>query len=168
MKKILSFVVVVLFAATNLFAQEKSTPQSPRVSAKSENVEISYGQPSKRGREIFGGLVPYGKVWRTGANEATEITFKKVTKFGGVVVKPGTYTLFTIPDNGHWEFILNSKLGQWGAFKYDEIKKNDVAHIKVPAGKTSSPVEKLTIAVTDHNLNVQWDMTSVNVPLSVM
>ncbi|MDR3678820.1 MAG: DUF2911 domain-containing protein [Flavipsychrobacter sp.] len=166
MKKIASFIAIATLAATSTFAQEK-TVASPRVTAKSENVTVSYGQPSKKGREIFGGLVPYGQVWRTGANEATEITFSKVTKFGGKTVKPGTYTLFTTPEKNEWTIILNSKLKQWGSFKYDEIKKNDVLHVTVPVQQLNAPVEKLTINVTDASLNIQWDKTGVTVPMSV-
>jgi hypothetical protein len=166
MKKLVSFIAIAVLSTTSMLAQDK-TVASPRMTAKSDNVSISYGQPSKKGRDIFGGLVPYGQVWRTGANEATEITFSKVTKVAGHTVKPGTYSLFTIPEKSEWTIILNSKLKQWGSFKYEEIKKNDVLHITVPAKQAGMAVEKFTIAVTDANLNMQWDMTSVDVPLAV-
>jgi len=169
MKKIVSFIAIALLVATgvNVHAQEKGAPASPRMTSKSANVEVSYGQPSKKGREIFGGLVPYGQVWRTGANEATEITFKNVTKFGDKIVKPGTYSLFTIPNQTEWTIILNSKLKQWGSFKYDEIKKNDVLHITVATQKLDAPVEKFTISATDNSLKMQWDMTGVTIPMEV-
>ena len=98
MKQFLLF--FALLAGTTGFAtaqEKKGPPASPRMTAEGKNVKVSYGQPSKKGRVIFGELVPYGKVWRLGANEATEITFEKDGSFGGKPVKAGTYTLFTIP-----------------------------------------------------------------------
>jgi hypothetical protein len=140
--------------------------QSPKMTAEGKNVKVTYGQPSKRGREIFGRLVTYGKVWRTGANEATEITFAKDGNFGGKTVKKGTYTLFTIPGETEWTIILNSELKQWGAFKYDEIKGKNVLETKVPSKKNNSMVEKFTIEVSDTALNMMWDQTLVSVPLA--
>src|SRR5215207_5291821 len=141
-------------------------PKSPRVKAEGKDVEVAYGQPSKRGRVIFGELEPYGKVWRTGANEATEITFKKDAVFGGQQVKAGTYTLFTIPTEKEWTVILNPELKQWGAYGYDKIKAKDLPHVKVPAQKVDSPVEKLTLRFNEQNsLVIEWDQTKVEVPI---
>ena len=94
MKQILSF-SLLLFCFLGALAQEQML--SPKATAKGNDIEITYGQPSKRGRVIFGELVPYGEIWRAGANEATEITFKKDMSFAGKQVKAGTYALFTIP-----------------------------------------------------------------------
>lgn len=141
-------------------------PKSPRVSSEGKDVKVAYGQPSKRGRVIFGQLEPYGKVWRTGANEATEITFTKDVTFGGQPVKKGTYTLFTIPNENEWAVILNPELKQWGAYGYDKIKAKDLPHIKVPAKKLDTPVEKLTLRFDDKNsLIIEWDQTQVEVPI---
>jgi hypothetical protein len=141
-------------------------PKSPRVTAEGKDVKVAYGQPSKRGRVIFGQLEPYGKVWRTGANEATEITFAKDVTFGGQPVKKGTYTLFTVPNENEWTVILNPELKQWGAYGYDKIKDKDLPHVKVPAKKLSSPVEKLTLRFDDKNsLIIEWDQTQVEVPI---
>ncbi len=141
-------------------------PKSPRVTADGKDVSVSYGQPSKRGRVIFGQLEPYGKVWRTGANEATEITFKKDATFGGQAVKAGTYTLFTIPNENEWTVILNPELKQWGAYGYDKIKSKDLPHVKVPAKKVDSPVEKLTLKFDEkNNLVIEWDQAHVEVPI---
>ena len=129
---------------------------------------MAYGQPSKRGRVIFGQLEPYGKVWRTGANEATEITFKKDAVVGGQQVKAGTYTLFTIPNESEWTVILNPELKHWGAYGYDKIKSKDLPHITVPAQKLDSPVEKLTLSFDEKNsLIIEWDQTKVEVPIKV-
>lgn len=158
MKKLL-FLFLGLLVTGNLFAQ------SPKVSAESANASVTYGQPSKKGREIFGKLVPYGKVWRTGANEATEITIKKTVKIGSAIVKPGTYSLFTIPTEGEWTIILNSSLKQWGSYDYDKIKANDVANFKIASKSLDTVVEKLTIDINDQNLNISWDKTMVSIPL---
>ena len=129
-------------------------------------MKVAYGQPSKRGRVIFGQLEPYGKVWRTGANEATEITFTKDATFGGQAVKAGTYTLFTIPNENEWTVILNPELKQWGAYGYDKIKDKDLPHVKVPAKKLDAPVEKLTLKFDEKNsLVIEWDQTHVEVPI---
>ncbi|HYD22038.1 MAG TPA: DUF2911 domain-containing protein [Flavipsychrobacter sp.] len=138
---------------------------SPRATAEHGNVSVDYGQPSKRGRVVFGGLEPYGQVWRTGANEATVITFKKDGTFGGKPVKAGKYTLYTIPREKEWEVILNSKLEQWGAYDYEKIKGNDVLHVTVPSGSTKEVVEKFTITVMADAMVMEWDQTRVSVPI---
>ena len=167
MKKILLMLTILATTSSMVFSQEtQKAVQSPRVTAEGKNVKISYGQPSKRDRVIFGKLVPYGEVWRTGANEATEITFTKDGTFGGKPVKAGTYTLFTIPGEKEWTFILNSELKQWGAFKYNEIKGKDVLQVKAPATTISgAPVEKLTITLPAGKLVLEWDKTKVEVPV---
>ncbi|CAA9316049.1 MAG: FIG00650431: hypothetical protein [uncultured Cytophagales bacterium] len=140
-------------------------PSSPRVTAESKNVKVEYGQPSKRGRVIFGELLPYGEVWRTGANQATEITFAKDGTFGGKPVKKGTYTLFTIPAAREWTIILNSQLGQFGAFEYDQHKSKNVLEVLVASRKTQAVVEKLSIRPSDTALVIEWDTTSVSIPM---
>lgn len=160
-KTLLLTVIIIATSSTISFAQ-----QSPRVTAEGDNVKIGYGQPSKRDREIFGKLVPYGEVWRTGANNATEITFAKDATFGGKPIKAGTYTLFTIPTEKEWTFILNSTLGQWGAYEYNNIKDKDVLQVKVPSSTISGdPVEKLTITLPAGKLLLEWDKTKVEVPI---
>jgi hypothetical protein len=163
MKKMF-FLSGILFLAVAACSQK--TPASPRVTAEGKNVTVAYGQPSKKGRVIFGELEKYGKVWRAGANEATEITFAKDGSFGGKPVKAGTYSLFVIPNEKDWTIILNSTLKQWGAFKYDQIKDKDVLNVNVPVKKTASPVEKLTYRFTDTGMVIEWDDTQVEVPLN--
>ncbi|HPI80519.1 MAG TPA: DUF2911 domain-containing protein, partial [Cyclobacteriaceae bacterium] len=90
-------------------------------------AKVVYGRPQKKGRTILGGLEKYGKVWRTGANETTEIKLYKDVTVGDKMVKAGTYSLYTIPDKDKWVIIFNSKLDTWGAFEYDESK--DVARV---------------------------------------
>jgi len=160
MKKfLLSGVIAVMAIAI-------SCAQSPKASAEGKGVKVNYGQPSKKGRVIFGGLEPFGKVWRAGANNATEITFDKDVKFGGKAIKAGTYTLFVTPNEKDWTIILNSELKQWGAFKYEEIKGKDVVHVTVPIKKLDTVVEKLTYRFTDKNaLIIEWDQTQVTIPI---
>lgn len=161
--KHLLFLSMVVFSVLASCAQ---APQSPKASAEGNGVKVNYGQPSKRDRVIFGKLVPYGEVWRTGANEATEITFTKDVNFGGAQVKAGTYTLFTIPTEKDWTVILNSQLKQWGAYDYEKYKNKDVAKIKVPSSKTENVVEKLTYRFTPANdLVIEWDQTRISIPI---
>src|SRR5829696_3874612 len=118
MKKLL-FLSTVVLTVLSACAQDR---KSPHETVEGKDVKVTYGRPYKKGRVIFGGLEKYGKVWRTGADEATEITFANDVNFGGKRVKAGTYTLFTIPDRNQWTVILNSQLGQWGAYDYEKYK----------------------------------------------
>jgi hypothetical protein len=140
---------------------------SPHETVSSDNVSVTYGRPYKKGRDIFGGLVPYNEVWRLGADKATQITFSKDVKFAGKPVKAGTYTLFAIPTEKEWEFILNSQLDQWGAFSYEKNKDKDVLHVKVPASKIEDVVDQFTIRFPSKTLMVlEWDKTQVSLPIS--
>jgi hypothetical protein len=131
-------------------------------------AKVTYGRPLKKGRTMLGGTEAYGKVWRTGANESTEIKLYKDVTFGDKKIPAGTYTLYTIPDKDEWTVIFNSKLDTWGAYEYDESK--DVARIKVPAGKTESEVEAFTIAFDGGKdgtgtMALAWENTLVKVPI---
>jgi len=154
----------VAFAAFSASAQNRVSPHDT-VSA--PHVKVTYGRPYKKGRDIFGSLEKYGVVYRVGADEATTITFDKDVKFGGAPVKAGTYTLFATPNETEWTIILNSQLGQWGAFKYNQYKDKDIAQVKVPVQKLDKVVEQLTISFPGNNkLRIEWDKTRVDVPLS--
>lgn len=144
--------------------QEQKKLLSPKASTENKDIKIAYGQPSKRGRVIFGGLVPYDSVWRTGANEATEITFKRDGSFGGKKIKAGTYTLFTIPSEKEWEVILNKQLGQWGAYEYEKYKRKNVLRTTVPVYELPDELEKFTITVKKDTVTFEWDRTGVAVP----
>ncbi|MBL7849050.1 MAG: DUF2911 domain-containing protein [Cyclobacteriaceae bacterium] len=131
-------------------------------------TKITYSQPHKHGRAIFGALVPYGQVWRTGANEATELTITKDIKINGLDLKAGTYSLFTIPGKESWTIILNSDLGQWGAYNYNS--KLDVLRFDVPVVPVTEFVyEAFTILIDPKNskadLVLAWDRTKVIIPL---
>lgn len=132
-------------------------------------VKIVYGQPYKRNRQIFGNLVSYNEVWRTGANEATELTTTKDLIFAGKKLEAGTYTLFSIPQQSDsWTIILNGTLGQWGAFEYDS--STDVMRVEAPSRNTDMVTEALTIEFSEihgdsTNIVMQWDQTIVKIPI---
>ncbi len=133
-------------------------------------VKITYSQPQKKKRAVFGQLVPYGKVWRTGANEATEITTVKDIMLDNQVLKAGTYSIFTIPGEKQWTIIINSDVGQWGAYNYNE--KKDVFRFDVPAETTSKIYEPFTILFDQKNevadLLIMWDNIKVKIPVKFL
>lgn len=132
-------------------------------------IRVIYSRPQKNGREIFGKLVPFDKVWRTGANEATEIKFYEDVELAGKKVKAGTYSLFTIPGEKEWTIILNSDADYWGAYSYNE--KNDVVRVSAPATQLNTEVENFTIQFDKKGdrqgvMKLAWDKTVVEVPFT--
>ncbi|MDJ0645784.1 MAG: DUF2911 domain-containing protein [Flavobacteriaceae bacterium] len=132
-------------------------------------VKVVYGRPSvEKNKEAFGNKIPFGELWRTGANEATEIKLYQDTVFDDVVVKAGTYVLLTIPGENEWEVILNSNLDVWGAFQYDP--KADVVRVKVPVSKAEM-LQSFSIAFkkgSEHlNMVLGWGSTRVKVPMRI-
>lgn len=162
MKKLLLLAVAAITFG-GAIAQERKRA-SPHETVSNEVVSVTYGRPYKKGRVIFGQLEKFGTVWRVGADEATEITFKKDGSFGGQPVKAGTYTLFAIINEKEWEIILNTELKQWGAYGYEKIKDKNVLSSKVPTQKTASVVEQLTITAEADGLIISWDDTMVKIP----
>lgn len=125
-------------------------------------AKVVYSRPQLNGRAISS-LAPNGKVWRTGANESTEITFYKDTTIGGKSVKAGTYTLFTIPGEKEWTIIINSTVDSWGSYSYDESK--DVARVMAPASVGEDSIEAFAIAFDkDGTMYLGWDKVRVAVP----
>lgn len=134
------------------------------------DIQVNYGRPGAKGRKVFGGLVPYGHVWRTGANTATKISFSTPVKLNGNEVPAGTYELFTIPGTEQWTIIIHKNMSQWGAYSYDE--KNDVVRFTAGPVTLATPVETLEISFNDlrdesATLNIAWDKTRVPVNLTV-
>lgn len=132
-------------------------------------VDVQYGSPSKKGREVFGGLVPYGEVWRTGANEATVLTTDTPLVIGGEELPAGSYSLFTIPGETEWTLIFNSVAEQWGAFEYDAGQ--DVLRTVATPGAPDALQEQFSISferVSDLEalLVLEWDDVRVSVPLA--
>jgi hypothetical protein len=167
---------IALIFSTNSFAQDfggldkspmdmATYPSSYRVSDKM--VRVIYSRPQLKGRSMSE-LAPSGKVWRTGANEAVEITFYQDMNVGGTVVKAGTYSLFTIPGDSEWTVILNSNLNQWGAYSYDESA--DVARVMASTSKGSKSLEAFSIAFNEVDNGVHmvmgWGDVRVAVPMS--
>lgn len=164
MKKLL-IVLFALLLNNGLFAQEKRASPLVNKTDSFENIEvkINYGETSMKGREIFGNLVPYGKVWRTGANEASVIEFNKDVKLNGKLVKAGKYSLYTIPGEEKWTIILNSIWDQWGAYNYDESK--DVIRFEVEAEEVEKH-EKLNITLSKEGMiQIIWEETMVEFQL---
>ncbi len=157
--KIFLMLAFVAFFAAPACAQRKS----PHDTVTTSNIKLTYGRPYKKDRVVFGGLEKYGEVWRTGADEATMITFAKDGTFGGKPVKAGSYSLFSIPGEQEWTVILNSEVGQWGT-RYNKDK--DVLQVKVPSKKLDSVVEQHTMRFTDSDLIIEWDKTQVAVPVN--
>ncbi|MFO1475533.1 MAG: DUF2911 domain-containing protein [Verrucomicrobiota bacterium] len=133
------------------------------------DFEIVYSRPSIKGRTIFGGLVPYDQVWRTGANQSTKITFNTPVKFNDVEVPAGTYALYTIPGEAEWTIILYKNTALWGSFNYDP--KDDVVRVKSTPVNLAESVETFTIEFNDlrdesATLGIMWDHTYVPVKVS--
>jgi len=182
MKKAIHCVAPLVIAACFLASPVRSEPAratgpqfpqaSPAASFKEHigltELSVEYSRPGVKGRKIFGGLVPYGEVWRTGANAATKISFNTDVNFGGTAVPPGDYALFTIPDPSEWTVILNKVSGQWGSYAYDA--KNDVARVKVKPASMPDLLETMTISVNDvHDdsamLTIAWEKTRASVKI---
>lgn len=133
-------------------------------------IRLIYTRTAKKEREVFGKLVPYGKVWRVGANECTEIKFYQDVTVAGKTVKAGTYSLFAIPNETEWTLILNTDLDQWGAYSYNVA--NDVLRVNVPVKKSDAVIEHLSIqfaksAEKEALLRMGWDTTLVELPISL-
>ena len=130
-------------------------------------ARVIYSRPNKGDRQVFGELIAYGKLWRLGANEATEIEFFQNVKIGNDKVKKGRYTMYSIPEAGKWTVIFNKENDTWGSFGYDA--KKDVAKITVPVQLAPAVVEAFTMmmdkANNGFNLHILWDNTKVSLPI---
>ncbi len=161
MKKI--FLLAAVFATITGFGQNR---KSPHDTVSTKDVTVTYGRPFKHDRVIFGELVKYGEVWRLGADEATTISFSKNTKMGNVDIPAGTYTMFALVNETEWTIILNSVLGQWGAFSYKKNKDKDVAMVPVATQRLSANVEQFTIRFEEDSIMIiEWELMQVRVPV---
>jgi hypothetical protein len=181
MKKILKWVLitfaslaVVLFIAFQIMRTQtkKHSPEATvELSEGDLQLSVFYNRPYKKGREIFGGLVPYGEVWRTGANEATTFTTNKDLMIDGQILPAGKYTLWTIPGPDQWTVIFNGKQYSWGVNfngKPSREPEADVLEVQVPVQTLEQPVEQFTISFEEGenlSLALEWDRTRVAVPL---
>jgi hypothetical protein len=172
-KHLAAGVLLVLMVATLATAQQPQQDKSKRpsphdlteVTLKGKKITIEYGRPYLKGRKVGQELAPYGKVWRTGADEATTLTTETDLTIGGVKVPAGKYTLYTLPSEGTWKLIINKQTGQWGT-KYDESQ--DLARIDMNKSPLPQSVEQFTISFnktseTTADLNLDWENTRVSV-----
>ncbi len=168
MRKFAITTLSLLFVSTLLFAADepKKAPLSPPAKATATigaaHLTIDYSAPSKRGRAIMGGLVPWGKVWRTGANAATTLVTDRDLMIGSIHVPAGTYTLYTIPNEKEWTLIVNKQTGQWGT-NYDESK--DLGRVKMTVAPVAETVETLDIGFAKNALTITWENTRASVPV---
>ena len=168
-RKHLVAVVIAIFAV-GITAQEKKPPLSPPGTASvkfddGKTVTIDYSRPSVRDRKIFGGLIPYGQVWRTGANSATSLKTDVDLTIGGAGVPAGSYTLYTIPSENGWKLIINKQTGQWGT-DYDE--KQDLARVDMRVANNATSKEQFTISRDktggqSATLKLDWANTAASV-----
>lgn len=164
-------IAALAFTCTN--AQSIRTPQpSPGQTIKQDfgvsTIELNYSRPGIKGRNIFGDLVPFGKIWRTGANSATRIKFSDDVSIGGQALKAGEYAIYTIPNEDEWEFIINKGSENWGT---DYKQEDDIIRVKAKAQKLGSPVETFTMQFANVkpasvDLQLMWDKTLVSIPIT--
>jgi hypothetical protein len=172
MRKIINVLAFTLITAYAGHAQLKTPAPSPTQNIKQEfglaNIELSYSRPIMKGRKIMGDLVPFGKVWRTGANQATTLTFGDEVTIGGTKVPAGKYGLVTIPEAGSWTFIITKQLDITSPAAYKQ--ENDVVRVKVKPVLVAAAAESFTmqfvnVKATTCELQVQWDKTVVKLPI---
>lgn len=174
MKRTILFCILVLTLNTLGFAQQdKSKRPSPPAQADcklsdGKTVHIDYSSPRVKGRKIYGGLVPYGQVWRAGANEATTLVTDTNLSVGGKDVPAGTYTLFTVPKEDKWTLIISKKTGEWGVPYPGE--SDDFARVDMQVSKLGSPMENFTIGLNPTGsactLQMDWENTRATVDLT--
>lgn len=176
------FVVTLAFLLYSVFFGSLKTvfwPLSPKDSAAIElndlKLKVEYNRPSKRERDIFGALVPYNKVWRTGANEATTFSTNKDLIIQGMLLPKGDYTLWTVPMEERWKVMFNSGQYQWGVDEKMEPMWDpnyDVIELEVPVKQLESVVEKFTISFDNATGNLKmtlaWDSTMIEIPIQLI
>jgi len=162
-------IVMCVFVVTSFAQQPASPPASAQCKfADGKTIKVDYSSPRMRGRKIYGGLVPSGEVWRTGANAATTFVPNTDVNVGGTNVPAGSYTIFTIPNTDKWVLIINKKTGEWGIpYKYesDELARVDMKVSRIPA-----PVENFTIAFEEKGssctMNLDWENTRASIDIT--
>jgi len=169
-------VLIVLFGAGAWAQQDKqdkrlSPHETVTASIGGVTLTVAYGRPFKKNRDIFGGLVPYGKVWRTGADEATTLTTTGEITLGGLKLPKGSYAIFTVPSkDDKWQLIVNKNAKQWGAFTYDP--RDDLGKTTLAVGADKPAVEQLTIGLAASgddagSLSISWDHTTARAPITI-
>jgi len=174
MRKLTLLSLSLLLTAAIVADEPAKKPLSPATKTEAtvggKHITIDYSAPSKRDRVIMGGLVPYGKVWRTGANQATTLKTDTDLMIGSIHVPAGTYTLFTIPNEKEWTLIVNKQSGLWGTNSYDE--KQNLGQTKMTVSAPKKPVETFCIVLPSSKeqkstLSMMWENTQASVPVIV-
>jgi len=167
-------VFILLFSMTSTKAQINKPSLSPRIVKEQmvgfAKLKLDYGQANRQGRQIFGGLIPYDKIWRTGANSSTKITFDKALQFAGNNVEAGTYALYTIPNPEKWTIILSNNSKLWGSAGYKE--EDDYIRFEIPKVELKDTLETFTIYLENFHYNgadmlIAWENTKIKIPLSM-
>ncbi|MFC0605158.1 DUF2911 domain-containing protein [Winogradskyella pulchriflava] len=158
----------------NIFAPRLSPKDTAKITLNDLKLEVEYNRPSKRDRIVFGALVPYDRVWRTGANEATTFETNQNLLIDGILLKKGKYTLWTVPMENSWKVMFNSKQYEWGVDEKMEPMWDpnyDVLEIVVPSQDLEETVEQFTIAFDNKlgtlKLTMAWDQTLIEIPMKV-
>ncbi|SRR6056297_867160 len=182
LKRLVIFLLVIgslfyFFGLPYLRVQTKKNSPEKTTSyvLKGADLKVSYSSPAKKGRTIFGELVPYNKVWRTGANEPTTFTNSESIKIIDKDLEPGTYSLWTIPNKNSWKVIFNGEVPDWGVTlssggaKTTRDADQDVLEVEIPVRELTTPVENFTIAFEEDTqlyLNLSWDMVKIRIPIN--
>ena len=181
LKRLLIFLTLVALGlllysvfVENIFAPRLSPKDSAKLELNDLNLKVEYNRPSKREREVFGALVPFNEVWRTGANEATTFETNKDLMIDGALLKKGKYTIWTVPMENAWRVMFNTKQYKWGVNEKMEPMWDpnfDAIEIEVPTRKLDNTVEKFTIAFDNSTGNLKltlaWDRTLIAIPIQV-
>jgi hypothetical protein len=166
--KTLSLFAIAFLTSTMVFAQKPSPAETATGTVAGSEIKVHYSSPAVKGRKIWGGLVPYDKVWRTGANEATIFETSKDIKIGGKTLKAGKYSLYTKPGEKEWQIIFNSKTGQWGinmdGSTTDDPSK-DVLVTSVKPMKSKSMNERFKIEINSKGMTLLWENLAVPVEI---
>lgn len=174
--KLLKLILTTLFITSTVVmnAQITRPSLSPRIITEQQvgmvNIKLDYGQPNKQNRKIFGELIPFNKIWRTGANSSTKISFDREVKLANNTIPPGTYGLYTIPEENQWTIIIHKNSNLWGAGGYES--SNDLIRFKTPITNLKDTIETLSIHFENFNTNggdmvIAWGICKVTIPLFV-
>jgi hypothetical protein len=165
---IAGLLVLGIGVALDAQRQRASPHEKAEATIDGAKISIEYGRPYVKGRKIFGGLVPFDKIWRTGADEATTLVTDKALMFGQVEVPAGTYTLYTLPGEKEWKLVINKQTGQWGT-QYTEAQ--DLGRVAMKTAPPASAVEQFTISITDTpaggTIKLEWADTSATADFTV-
>lgn len=168
-------IIVVALVSLRIYTKQFSPQDVAQFENEQVEIDVTYSRPYKKDRDIFGGMIPYGKIWRTGANEATTFSTSAAIDIKGEILPTGTYSLFTIPEEEMWTIIFNSEIGQWGISpftgKANRAKENDVLSVDVMSVESPNVFEQFTISFEKMGEEIEmilmWDQTLVVVPITV-